>query len=184
MARVVRTVTVADKQQLTPNMMRLLLEGDSLADFPDGMEGGYIKLVLDGQDKPVARSYTVRTFLPNPARLTIDMVAHGDTGPAAAWANQVDEGAHIDITGPGACQPINTAADWFLLAGDMSALPAISVNLERLPDDAVGDVVLEVISAQDQLPLNVPAGMQVHWVVNPNPEEPNSILEDTVMSLP
>ncbi|MBT3708480.1 MAG: siderophore-interacting protein [Gammaproteobacteria bacterium] len=184
MAKTARRVSVAKKQTLTPNMTRLVLEGTSLSDFPLGFEGGYIKLVLPDPGKPTVRSYTVRSFEPSTPQLTIDMVAHGDTGPAATWANQVTEGTNIEITGPGACQPINANADWFLLAGDMSALPAISVNVSRLPQEAVGDVVLEVISAEDQLELNFPPGLNVHWVINPDPEAPNSVLEDTVMAIP
>jgi NADPH-dependent ferric siderophore reductase len=112
------------------------------------------------------------------------MVAHGDTGPAAKWANHVEVGESIDINGPGACQMVNTSADWYLLAGDMSALPAISINLSTLPDDAVGHVMLEIIHEDDRIELDLPPGMQVHWVVNPEPEAPNSVLEDTVMALP
>ena len=63
-------------------------------------------------------------------------------------------------------------------------LPAISVNLERLPQNAKGHVVLEIISEADKIPLQVPEGMQVHWVINPEPEAENSVLEDTVMALP
>lgn len=185
MAKAVRQVSVAEKQQLSPNMMRLKLQGESLGDFPEGFEGGYIKLVFpNGTEKPVVRSYTVREFDSNDRLLTIDMVAHGDAGPAAAWANRVTEGEVIDITGPGATKPINTDADWFILAGDMSALPAISVNVSRLPADARGHVVIEVITEEDRVDLGFPEGIEVHWVVNPEPEAPNSVLEDTVMALP
>ena len=40
MARSTLAVTVADKKRLSPNMMRLMLQGDSLQDFPTGYEGG------------------------------------------------------------------------------------------------------------------------------------------------
>ena len=184
MAKVARKVNVVAKQQLTPNMMRLRLGGTELNNFPEGFEGGYIKLMLEGAEKPTVRSYTVRSFCEESNEVTIDMVAHGDTGPAASWANRVELGVEIDISGPGACQPISPSADWFLLAGDMSAIPAISVNASRLPLDAKGDVVLEVISAEDKLDLKLPIGLKVHWVINPEPTAPNSMLEDTVMALP
>jgi NADPH-dependent ferric siderophore reductase len=183
-AKALRKVRVAAKQQLSPNMMRLRFGGTELTDFPTGFDGGYIKLVLNDAEKPAVRSYTVRSFCDESKELTIDMVAHGDSGPAASWANRVQEGAEVEITDPGACQPISIDADWFILAGDMSALPAIGVNLSRLPKDATGDVVLEVISEKDKIELNIPKGLKVHWVINPDPEAPNSILEDTVMALP
>ena len=185
MAKELRTVTVAEKIRLSPNMTRLRVAGDSLSSFPAGFEGGYVKLVFDSAaEKPLVRSYTVRHFDEEARLLTIDMVAHGDAGPAARWANRVDEGDSIDMVGPGATKALNTDADWFILAGDMSALPAISVNLERLPADARGHVVLEVIDEGDIQDLPIPAGMQVHWVVNPDPVSENSVLEETVMALP
>jgi NADPH-dependent ferric siderophore reductase len=183
-AKALRKVRVASKQQLSPNMMRVRFGGTELGDFPTGFDGGYIKLVLDDGEKPAVRSYTVRSFCAESKELTIDMVAHGDSGPAASWANRVQEGTEVEITDPGACQPMSMDADWFILAGDMSALPAIAVNVSRLPEDATGDVVLEVISERDKIDLNFPKGLQVHWVINPAPEAPNSILEDTVMALP
>ena len=80
MARSTLAVTVADKKRLSPNMMRLMLQGDSLQDFPTGYEGGYIKLVFpEGLERPVVRSYTVREFSADTRVITIDMVAHGDT---------------------------------------------------------------------------------------------------------
>lgn len=185
MAKALRQVVVSEKYSLSPNMQRVVLSGESLADFPVGYEGGYIKLVLpDEGEKPAVRSYTIREFDLAEKKLAIDMVAHGDTGPAAYWANHTEAGTSVDIQGPGACQPINPNADWFLLAGDMSALPAISVNLEKLPDGAKGHVVLEIISEDDKVAVPVPQGMSVHWVVNPEPESNNTVLEDIVTALP
>lgn len=184
MAKELRTVTVAEKQPLSPNMTRLKIAGESLGSFPTGFEGGYVKFLFDSDtEKPLARSYTIRHFDEQSSLLTVDMVAHGDAGPAARWANRVVTGDIINMQGPGAVKPINTQADWFILAGDMSALPAISVNIERLPADAKGHLVLEVIDEADCLPLKVPAGMRLHWVINPEPERPNTVLEDTVMAL-
>lgn len=184
MAKAVRQLAVFDKQLVTPNLTRMTLQGSALADFPTGFEGGYVKLSLPQTEaKPVVRSYTVRGFNSERLELTLDMVAHGDTGPAATWVNHAERGDTISISGPGACRMINTDADWYLLAGDMSALPAISINLDRLPDDAVGDVVLEIISKADKIDLSAPAGLNIHWVINPEPESENSVLEDTVMAL-
>ena len=185
MAKDPRDVRVLQREAISPNLTRVVLIGDSLQDFPAGFEGGYVKLVLPNEtDKPFVRSYTIRDFEPEAAKLTIEMVSHGDGGPAARWANRVADGESVTIIGPGAVQLINPDADWYLLAGDMSALPAIRVNLERLPDDAIGHVVVEVIDEDDKLELDMPRGMTLDWVVNPEPEQENSILEDTVMSLP
>ena len=105
-------------------------------------------------------------------------------GPAARWASNVSIGDLVNIQGPGACKRLNHDADWFLLAGDMTALPAISVNLELLPKDAKGYAVLEVISEEDRIELNAPDGVEVIWVINPNPTALNSELSDTFTELP
>jgi NADPH-dependent ferric siderophore reductase len=180
-----RTVSVLRREDLSPNMVRMVLTGSELDDFPTGYESGYVKLMFpSGNEKPIVRSYTVRKYEENTRELTLDMVVHGDTGPAAKWANHVCAGETIQISGPGACKKINLDADWFFLAGDMSAVPAISVNLQTLPYDAVGYVVLEVISERDQFDLTVPPGMEVRWVINSTPELQSTILEDAVMALP
>ena len=88
MARSTLAVTVADKKRLSPNMIRLMLQGDSLKDFPTGYEGGYIKLVFPGGlERPVVRSYTIREFSADSRVITIDKVSHWNTGPAATWAS-------------------------------------------------------------------------------------------------
>src|SRR5690606_11368119 len=43
-------------------------------------------------------------------------------------------------------------------------LPAIAANLERLPADARGYVVLELPSIYDKRKLVVPDGIQIHWL--------------------
>ena len=46
--------------------------------------------------------------------------------------------------GPSGAYAPDPAADWHLFAGDEAAIPAISVALEALPADAVGQVFIEV----------------------------------------
>ena len=70
-----------------------------------------------------------------------------------------------------------------MLAGDLSALPAISVNLEKLPDDATGYAVIEVPDVLDQQPLQAPPGMQIHWVINPDHAQANVALVEKIRSL-
>ncbi|MBO6563121.1 MAG: siderophore-interacting protein [Pseudomonadales bacterium] len=185
MAKVVRSLEVVDREQVSPNLLRVTLGGAALSDFPAGFEGGYIKLVLpEGDDNPAMRSYTIKEFRNETSELVFDMVSHGVAGPAARWSKSMKVGDAIDIGGPGPCQKIDPTADWFLIAGDMSAVPAIQVNVETLPSSAKGYLVLEVISEQDKPELDLPDGVDVHWVINPDPESENTKLEDTVKELP
>lgn len=142
--RKIRHLQVVQKTALTDNMLRIVLGGEALADFPEDQESAYIKLLLsnggfngesiqeDGK-KPTVRSYTVRAFNRQALTLTLDFVLHGEHGPAGAWASQAQVGTAIAIDGPGPAKLVDMSADWFFLAGDMTALPAISVNLEKCP---------------------------------------------------
>ena len=187
MARVPLEVTVAARDRLSPHLLQVSFTGDALRDFPTGFEGGYTKLLLAPAEeggRPLMRSYTVRRFDADARELDIWMVSHGDAGPAARWANRAEVGQTATITPPGPCRKPTPEADWFVLAGDLSALPAISVNLETLPLHAQGHVVLEGIDEGDQLDLPRPPGMELTWVTNPHPEVANPLLADTVKALP
>lgn len=195
-----RTVNVIRTQTLTPNMIRITVGGPNLEGFPEGQESGYIKLMfphpgetelfLASSDnaskgkKPLMRTYSIRTFDADTLEMEIDFVVHGDNGPASAWAIGAKEGDTITLAGPGAKKMVDLSADWFFIVGDMTALPAISVNLEKMPRDARGYAVIEIIDYADKQELNAPENMQLHWVVNPHPDQPNTILPDAVEELP
>ena len=178
-------IEVIEKRAISKNLTRITLAGPGLSEFPSDFEGGYIKLLIPGnQGDPVRRSFTIRSFNCARKHLSLDMVSHEDESPAAHWLSNVRVGNRVSIQGPGACKRLNQAADWFLLAGDMTALPAIAVNLELLPADAEGFAVLEVISEADQIELKAPKGIKIIWVLNPTPNVMSSSLSDTVKALP
>ncbi|MGM0449815.1 MAG: siderophore-interacting protein, partial [Pseudomonadota bacterium] len=173
--------------RLTSNMRRIVLQGPELTDFPVDQEGGYVKLVFEPAEeggKPTLRSYTIRAFDASEQALTLDFVDHGDGGPASAWANRAEPGDSITIRGPGDPKLAAPEADWFLLAGDMSALPALAVNLENLPADARGYALIEVLSEDDRQPIDHPEGIELTWLVNPDTGNPNALLAERVPSLP
>ena len=97
-------------------------------------------------------------------------------GVAALWAIQAKPGDRMSIFGPGPATFINTDADWYLLAADMTALPALAANFGRLPADAKGYIIVEIIADEDRQDLPVPAGMELIWVVNPEPGSDDSPL--------
>jgi NADPH-dependent ferric siderophore reductase len=178
-------LTVVKKILYTPNMIRIVLGGSDLANFPEGFESGYVKLLFDrSEGRPLTRSYTIREFDAAQRELTLDFVVHHDGGPASSWAMDASVGDVITIAGPGPAKLVDFSADWFFIAGDMTALPAISVNLEKLPKDAKGYAVIEVIDEADKIILDVPDSVEMHWVVNPTPHKPNSVLADSVRALP
>lgn len=172
--RKAKELTVTASRQLTKNMLRLTLQGDPLASFPDDSEGAYFKLALESTDtrKPVMRTYTVAQFRRSQQEIDVDFMLHGSDedvpgGVAAPWAKQAKVGDTVSIFGPGPATFVNTQADWFLLAADMTALPALTANLALLPQSASGYVVIEILSEDDRQELSVPEKMQVQWVINP-----------------
>ncbi|GLS25781.1 siderophore-interacting protein [Marinibactrum halimedae] len=192
-----RRLSVVQKQQLTPNMLRITLGGESMGDFPPNQESGYVKLIFPPEGemdyseahikagiKPRMRSYTIRYHDGDAQTLVLDFAAHGEHGPASAWAMNAKVGDEILVREPGPTKLINPAADWFFLAGDMTALPAIGVNLEKLPPNAKGYAVIEVLDEADKQVINAPSGIELIWVVNAQPEMPNTCLSDKVKSLP
>jgi len=177
-------LTVVSNRTLSPSMRRLVVGGAELEAFPAGQESGYVKLMLsqDGaESRPVLRSYTIRHHDARRAELTLDVVDHGDAGPASAWARRARPGEPVRLRGPGEKKLANPEADWFLLAGDLSALPALAVNLERLPRSARGYALIEVPSEADRQALDHPPGIELTWLINPDGQRPNAPLIEAVL---
>ena len=130
------------------------------------------------------RTYTVRDFDADRLELDVDFVIHAEQGPASDWAQAAQPGDEMVILGPGPRKLVDYTADWFLLAGDMSALPAISANIEGMGTDAQGHVLLEIIDAADLQDLDFPKNLDVQWIVNPHPDSENTLLLDAVKSIP
>ena len=174
--------------QVTPNMRNVSLGGGAMQSFPASQEGGYVKLMLTSGGlltKPLMRTYTIRRQ--STEHLDVEFALHGEDGeggPAVKWAMNVAPGDEIVLGGPGPAKPLVSGADWYFVVGDMTALPAIAVNLATLPDDAKGDVVIEVQSAADEQVLSHPEGIRVHWLHNPHPGQNVDAFEEKVRSIP
>lgn len=178
-----RTLQVTASRYVTPNMLRITLGGAEIATFPEDQESAYIKLIFPGEGgaKDLMRTYTVRHQRAD--ELDVDFVLHGDGGPASNWAQGARPGDSIRIGGPGPKKLVDNSADWFLLAGDMTALPAMSVSIEQLPANARGHAVIEVIDEDDIQPLAHPSAFVIHWLVNPQPGADSRVLLDRVRQL-
>lgn len=178
-----RTLQVIASRYITPNMLRITLGGSQIATFPADQEGAYIKLMFPGEvgAKDMVRTYTVRYQRPN--EFDVDFVIHDDGGPASDWAKNACPGDDIRIGGPGPKKLVDNTADWFLLAGDMTALPAMSVSIEQLPADARGHAVIEVAEEGDIQTLAHPPSFTLHWLFNSHPGKDSRVLVDRVRQL-
>ncbi|GAB3309498.1 SIP domain-containing protein [Epidermidibacterium keratini] len=130
---------------------------------------------LDPDTRGYMRTYTAREYRAGAdPQLDVDFVMHlGDSaGPASAWASQAAVGDRLTLIGAHRDHPAGRAAiEWraqpgqrVLIAGDETAVPAICAIVETLAPDTVGDVVVEVPSADDIQTLRAPAGVGVRWL--------------------
>jgi NADPH-dependent ferric siderophore reductase len=189
-----RLCSVVRTETISPHMKRITVAAPTDNPFPEDQASAYIKLVIpvtNQEDvnvsqtdiRPTMRTFTIRNQRTETNEIDIDFVLHGDSGPASSWAMNAKSGDQINIAGPGPIKMIDTTADWFLLVGDMTAMPAISVNIERLPANARGHVIFEILEESDKQELAFPEDLQVHWLINPAPEEANSLLLDKIQSI-
>lgn len=182
-----RRFEVLAAERLTPSMHRVTLGGEGMDGFPAGQQGGYLKFRVEpeGSEKPIVRTYTIRRQRAD--ALDVDFALHGadgeGAGPATEWALSVEGGETIMVGGPGEAKPLPEGAGWYVVAGDMTALPAIGVNLENLGRDAKGVAVIEIQHDDDRQAIDAPPGVEIHWLVNPHPGAKPELLADHVRSL-
>jgi len=169
--------------RLTPHMTRVTVGGPDLADFaaagtdqnvmlyfyPDDVELPE-PLTLEAargmwsQVRPLTRTYTVRRYDAASCEIDFDFVLHDDAGPASDWAKRAKPGDQLIFVGPSPAYQPDPTADWHLLAGDETALPAIAAILRELRPDAPAQVFVEVEDEAEEQPLPSPAKVTVTWL--------------------
>ncbi|MCP9623854.1 siderophore-interacting protein [Nocardia otitidiscaviarum] len=168
MARPARPRTklvVQSTTRLTDHLIRVHLGGPEFATFqPNDFTDAYVKLLFPGEDGATMRTYTVRSVDPQAQQIAIDFVYHGDEGVAGPWAATARPGDVIEMFGPGGAYAPRPDADWHLLAGDESALPAIAAACAAMPAAAVGRVFVEIAGPADELDFERPDGVRLTWI--------------------
>jgi NADPH-dependent ferric siderophore reductase len=134
-------------------------------DYPQPLDLWAVREAMPRDQWPHTRTYTVRWVDAAARELAIDFVIHGDEGLAGPWAAAAQPGDRLTFTGPGGGYNPDPAADWYLFAGDESALPAIGAAIESLPEDARGLALLEVDSDADIQSIAGPAGVELRWLL-------------------
>lgn len=115
--------------------------------------------LVDASGRRVKRRYTVRAARPDTGSFDLDVLLHGDWA-GSTWGATAAAGDEVSFQGPRGKLQL-TAADWHLLVGDESALPAIAAVCEALPEGEAAIAVIEVQDPTDELPI---AADEVHWV--------------------
>jgi len=190
-----RAVEVVRVTDLTPGMRRITLGGAELRAFTSangfpqpvfsstGFDD-YIRLVfrypgqaepvlpvqtekgvdLPRNPRPLTRVYTVRRWDPEAGELDVDFVKHG-IGVGTTWAYRAQPGDRIHFFGPSASHGLVQDADWLLVAGDDTAIPAIARLLEELPEDARAQIFIEIAEPAHRLELRQLPQVEVTWLV-------------------
>jgi NADPH-dependent ferric siderophore reductase len=198
--RQVDVLTVAAVTQVTPSVRRVLLSGteaavtaagptvnvlvprvgDPAPRWPHVARDGRI-VWPDGAHGVSLRSYTARRQDPGAGEVEMDFVLHGD-GPAAAWAGAAEAGALLGVAGGAALG--DRPAGRLVLAGDDTALPAISRILAEAPPTTTGVALLEVAGPEEEQPLPAPPGVAVRWLHREGtPPGESTLLADAVRAL-
>jgi NADPH-dependent ferric siderophore reductase len=176
-----RLLEVTSVEDITPRMRRITLSGDMAgfvspghADhikaffFPEGVEPKVVPIGPRGAEfapgeQPQMRDYTPRYWDVAAGTIVLDFVLHGD-GPASSWAAQVAIGQKLVIAGPRGSLVVPATFDWYLLAGDETALPAIGRRIEELPAGAKVLAVIEVEDEREEQRFATATEMTLHYV--------------------
>lgn len=185
-----RLLQVVRTEFLSDAMRRITLSGEDLVGFPQDRNGAHIKVFLPrpeqrkpvlptlGQNgpiwpeahlRPITRTYSVRRYCVVKNELDIDFVLHGAESPASGWAVNAVPGDFLGVAGPGGPDPLLAPAERHIIAGDLTALPAICALLESLPTSATGHAVIEIDCDDFRQEVVNPTQIQFQWVLR-NPK--------------
>src|SRR4051794_37438563 len=116
---------VISREALSPHLVRVVLAVDG--DFTSTLTPDeWVGLIVPGQFQ--SRYYTVRSLVRDDAsvRLTLDIVVH-ETGLVTEWAGREEiVGERVTITDPKGSFEQPPGAQWLMLVGDLTALPAMA----------------------------------------------------------
>jgi len=178
-----RIAEVVRNERLTPRMARITLTHPDFENFVSLAYDDHVKLFFaapgetlvmptpgpnglvfpEGAPRPEGRDYTPRSFDTGRREVVIDFVLHGD-GPAAGWAEAAGPGATVGVGGPRASFVVRGDFDYYLLAGDDTALPAIGRRIEELPAAAQVHAFIEVEDAAERQSFGGPADQRITWL--------------------
>lgn len=183
----VRRTTLARRTSVTPHMLRLTLAGPDLAGFHSYVADDHVKLVFplaDGtrndptpndrllldwhRPLPPTRTYTIRNVDLAACEVDIDVVLHGG-GLAGDWAARAEIGAEAVIAGPPGAKAFAHTHRHYVLAVDVTGLPAAARWLEEADwlaeRGASADVLIDVDHDDETAyPLTERPGVRVQWL--------------------
>lgn len=182
-----RMLSVVGIEDISPNFRRITLGGEDLAGgfpfvdfaptdhvkvfFPNPETGELIVPLIteqgwqypEGADEPIFRDYTVRAFDAEAAELTLDFVLHNH-GVGGVWATNAQLGDRVGVLGPRGNILFPRNYDKYVVAGDETALPALSRFLVEAPEHIEVTAFIEVEDSSAIHTLSGSEAHTVHWV--------------------
>lgn len=149
------SATVLHREQLSEHLVRLRLGGEGLRTLTStGIADEWVGLIVPGQFQ--SRYYTVRRLADG--ELTLDVVVH-DVGLVTEWAGGDCVGDEVTITDAKGSFLLPADAEWLLLVGDLTAMPAMA----RICEEHPGLPITVVAETPEPLAGYLPDGVTVHW---------------------
>lgn len=151
---------VVRREQLSPNLVRIVLGGEGLGSFVStGIADEWVALVVPGQFQ--SRYYTVRSCAGG--ELVLDVVVH-EEGLVTQWAQTGCVGDVVSISDPKGSYELPEDATWVHLVGDLTALPAMA----RIAEEGVRGLAVRIwVESVDPVPGyfgDTEAADHVTWV--------------------
>ncbi|BBX01197.1 NADPH-dependent ferric siderophore reductase [Mycolicibacterium moriokaense] len=160
------TLTVTERQQLTPHYLRLTFTAGDLLTAHALHPTMWIRMWFADGDKLHQRGYTLVDPDPQAGTVAIEFALHD--GVAANWARNAKPGDSVDVTvlGSNFALPQPRPAG-YIIVGDTASLPAVNSLLDAI-EDTPSWVFLEAAHEDDkQLPVRGRA-TDVEWVDRKN----------------
>ena len=136
-------------------------------------------LLADGS-RPTIRTLTPRRVDSENLQLDIEIVVHA-RGAASEWVLAARPGDPVAVSGPARGYRVDPEAADFYLAGDETALPAISQLLEVLPAEKPVRAAVEIGAPDARLEL---PGRAFDWLVQRPGAPPGAALVAAVREAP
>lgn len=194
------TLTVSRKAYLTPHYLRIYLTGPEVRLIDNTTVGVNNKILIPpaGINKihfpefdyekmdwiqplaavrPSIRTYTHRGINLDTNEIWIDFVAHGEEGPASAWAIKAKKGDPLGVMMHAGKTELYPKTENYLLVGDATAIPVLGAILEDLPASAKGICIIEVHAGNDEQLLQTKADIKFIWLHNSNPEAGSNLID-------
>lgn len=191
-------LTVTKKEYITPHYIRIYLTGERIPLFANTTIGVNNKVLVPPKGinkihfpdfdydkmewilpeehlRPKIRTYTHRGIDLEANEIWIDFVAHGEEGPASAWAIHAKKDDKLGVLMKNGKSELYRKTNWYLLAGDATAIPVLSAILEDLPATTKGICIIEVHDEKDEQKIETKADIEFIWLHNKTPQKSSEL---------